>query len=67
MIDAKVVDMEMSQVESRMRGCGMSPGILKFFNEEGYKKLAYAIGKELDLQILRKQPWKSGFPYFGIF
>jgi hypothetical protein len=62
-INGEEVDMDISEVESRMRGLGMIfPWLLKSTSQEKYKKLAYAIGKGLDLEIKKKHWWFNWLP-----
>jgi len=54
-INGKVVDMEVSEVGSRMRKLGIFIPWLLSSNK--YKKLDYLIGKDVDVQIIEKVPW----------
>jgi hypothetical protein len=55
-VNGEDVDMEISEVESRMRGLGIIPELLKLSLEK-YKKLAFAIGKSLDSEIKKNYSW----------
>jgi hypothetical protein len=55
-VNGEDIDMEISAVESRMRGLGMIPELLRL-SPEKYKKLAYALGKGLDLEIKKNHSW----------
>jgi hypothetical protein len=55
-VNGEDVDMEISEVESRMRRLGIIPELLKLSLEK-YNKLAYAIGKSLDLEIKKNYSW----------